>query len=71
VLDEHEAGLCESPKMLRHRRLTDVDPLDDLAYREWAAFAGEQVQDLDPGGVGQAAKPARVDLRLRPRKIHR
>ena len=52
-------------------RLTDVDTLDDLADREWAALAGEQVQDLDPGRVGQAAKPVRIDLRLRPREIHR
>jgi hypothetical protein len=57
--------------MLRHRRLTDVDPLDDLAHREWAAFASEQVQDLDPSRVGQAPKPARIDLRLHPREIHR
>jgi hypothetical protein len=57
--------------VFRDRRLTDVDTLDDLADREWAALAGEQVQDLDPGRIGQATKPARVDLRLRFRKIHR
>src|ERR687898_1097759 len=71
VLDEHEARLGEPAQVLGDRRLPDVDAGDDLAHGHRAAFVREHVEDLQPRRIGEAAEPARVELCLVSRELHR
>jgi hypothetical protein len=62
VLDGDEAHLGQQLEVVGDRRLPNADLLDDLADGHRPVLGRQQVQDLDAGGVGQAAKPAGVVL---------
>src|SRR5262245_14971536 len=62
VLDGDEAHLGEQLEVVGDRRLADADLPDDLADGHRPVAGGEQVEDLDAGGVGQTAEPTGVVL---------
>ena len=68
VLDGDEPHLGEHLEMVGDRGLANPDLLDDLADRHRLIAAGQQVQDLDAGRVGEAAEPAGVVLGVLPVK---
>jgi hypothetical protein len=64
VLDEHEAGLGE-PAQGSETVDWPTSTRSTISPTDSGLRSLEQVEDLDPGGVGEAAKPACTRLRLR------
>ena len=59
MLEEHEPHLRQHLEVSRDGGLADVDGGDDLAHVHRPGPAGEQRDDLDPGGFGERLEPGR------------
>jgi L-amino acid N-acyltransferase YncA len=62
VLHGHEPHLGEHLEVVGDRGLADADPPDDVSDGHGRIAGGKEAEDLDAGGVGQAAEPAGVVL---------
>jgi hypothetical protein len=71
AFEVHEPNVGEELEVMGHRRLADVDGLDDLADGQGTRCGRELVKDQHASGVTQGPEPARPDLRRGTIDSHR